>query len=199
MLTYQEPIQKSVRLVPQPPFEPVTIREAKKRIELAADFADHDGDIEEMIRAARDQVEHDTGIICATGTFTKKLSLWPADGWLELDVRPVTSITSIVYNDSAGASQTWVSSSYSLSTSTVTPAIFLAYNTSGPSSRGYYHDITITFVAGYLTQATVNPQVKKAVLLDIARQFADREGMEKGDFTRAYEMTIRRLQRSTYP
>jgi uncharacterized phiE125 gp8 family phage protein len=190
-----------------PTFEPVSLDDLKKHVELPLNYTQHDSMLRDLITVAREMVEHDTGIVGATGTFTWKLTEWPCDDWIELPIRPVSSVTSIQYRDTGGTLQTWSSAEYTLDNNRTQPIVFLNYSYWFPTSRGHLNDITLTLVAGYATQAAIPRLFKQAVLLAAAREFADREGKEGWtndprsiqSGTRAYEMLIRRLQRATYP
>lgn len=199
MSTTSTPILKAVRSG-SPSFEPLTRDEAKKHLELPADYTYHDVYLDDLIVLAREMVEHDTGLAVASGTWIMKATEWPCGDWLLLPVRPVTTITSIQYIDSGGSTQTWASSNYTLSTYSVSPAVFLAYGSSWPSHRGHYQDITVTFVAGYAAATSMPMLVRHACRLALARAFADREGSTFDESqSRAYELLVRRVQRSTYP
>lgn len=181
----------------------MTLAEAKKNIELPEDYAYHDDQLHQEIQFAREQVEHDTGIIAGQSTFVIKRAAWPADGWIEFSIRPVTLVV-VTYVDTNGATQTWSSANWTLSTTTLAPTIFLGYNQSWPTHRGWNQDITLTLTAGYALASSVPEMFKRAVLMEVARRMADREGMERGEqdtaaYVRSYEMLIRRLQRSSYP
>jgi uncharacterized phiE125 gp8 family phage protein len=195
------PIQKPIRSTePTPLQEPVTLAEAKKQCEIAADVSYHDEHIQRLVTAAREQVEHDTGLVCYTGTFTWKLTQFPCGDYFELPgVRPVTSITSITYVDTAGATQTWSSSNYALETASVTPYVRLAYGQSWPTLRGDTNGVTVVMVAGYATVLTIPQRVKQAVLLQLHTQWLltheqDAKGQQDG-----YERLIAALTRSSYP
>ena len=182
-----------------PTFEPLTIAEAKKHLELAEDDASHDGHLRQLIALAREVVEHDTGIVCATGTYTLVLDDFPPADEIMLPVRPVSSVTSITYLDSAGSTQTMSSADYVLDNNHAIPRVRLAYLDSWPGSRGTPNAVTITFVAGYATQAAVSQTIKQACLLTMARAFQDREGFERTSSDRAYEMLTARHARASYP
>lgn len=186
-----------------PTFEPVTLDEAKKQVEVPLDDTYHDEHLTELISAAREQVEHDTGIVVATGSFTWKFAEWPSADWLVLPIRPVTA-AAISYVDLSGATQSFSGSNFVLASGAVSPAIMLAYGASWPTHRGHYQDITVTLTAGYSSALTVPKLVRQAVLIDVARRFEDRTGAERGEqdlaaYVRAYEMIIRRLSRHSYP
>lgn len=188
-----------------PTFEPITLDELKKAVELPQSYTYHDGHLNTLIQVAREMVEHDTGIVTATGTYTWKLDAFPAGSVIEFPVRPVSSITSIVTVQSDGSSSTWSSAEYSLDANRTQPSVVLGYNYSWPTVRGHLGDITITFVAGYASREAIPRMIRQAVILAAAREFADREGQSEAiaaQFTlaaRSYEMLITRLCRSTYP
>ena len=190
--------RKAIR-VGAPAFEPVTLAEAKKHIELADDDNAHDAHLLRLITAAREQVEHDCGVVLATGSFTLALDDFPGETEIYLPVRPVTSITSIVYTLENGSTATMSASDYLLDNNEPEPEITLAYLADWPTARGEPNSVTITFVAGYATQAAVPQAYKQMMLVDIARRFQDREGLEKIDESMAYERMVRRYQRVSYP
>lgn len=199
------PITRPVRSTePTDQQEPINLEEAKKQCGISQSVDYHDTAIRRLISAAREQVEHDTGLVCYTGTYTWKQTTFPCADWLELpDIRPVTSITSITYIDGDGASQTWGSSNYSLHTSGVNQYLSLSYNSTWPSLRGDPNGITITMVAGYSNVLTVPKRVKQACLYLVNHWFANTDTVSVGTISSAIEMTyealIRGLQRGTYP
>jgi uncharacterized phiE125 gp8 family phage protein len=190
--------RKAIRSA-SPTFEPVTLAEAKKHLELADDDNAHDAHVLRLIVAAREQVEHDCGVVLATGTFTLTLDDFPGDTEIYLPVRPVSSITSIVYTLENGSTGTMSASEYLLDNNEAEPEITLAYLADWPTARGEPNSVTITFVAGYATPQAIPQSFKQMLLVDIARRFQDREGLEKIDESQAYERMIRRYQRVSYP
>lgn len=197
-----EPITIPTRAA-EPTWEPVGLAEVKQQVALPLSYTAHDQLLSGLIRQSREKVEHDSGIVCATGSFVWKRATWPAGTCLSIPLRPVSAITSITYVDSSGATQTWSSANYSLDANRPKPVVLLGYGQAWPTHRGYENDITITFVAGYSTATAIPQLVKQAVLLDVSREFNDRTGEGDADphggYARAYEMLIRRLQRSNYP
>lgn len=198
MTTACYPITKAVRTT-EPTFvqEPLDTAAARSQCNLTHDPPE----LLEWIVAARRQVERDAALVCYTGTFTSKRDQF---GWLDRfelpDIRPITSITSITYLDTAGATQTLDASSYVLSTSAIMPYVRLAYGESWPSVRGDGDGITVTFVAGHASVAVIPAEVKTAVKLALhvmflqqSEQFAEAERQQK-----AYERQIALIRRETY-
>ena len=179
----------------EPTWEPVTLGEAKKQCEVAQDNGNHNEHLTRLIKEARETVEYDTGLAIGTRTFTYKLTEWPAQ-FLEIPLRPVTSITSIAYLDVDGASQTWSAANYVLETATVVQLVRRAYNVDWPSLRGDINGITVTLVAGYATALAVPETVKLAVLIMVRLLWQEllNPSEEAG-----YQRVLLRLLRSTYP
>lgn len=180
-----------------PTFEPVTLEEAKLHLRVTDVIEDEK--IENLVSFARELVEADTGIAIGSSTWTYKLDDWPAGNAIELPIRPIQSVTSITYIDTAGASQTWSSSNYTLDTGRVTPAIFLTYLAEWPTIRVIENAITITVTAGYSAASAVPEMLKQLVLLAMSREWMDREGMTPRTEAMGYERLLLRVMRSTYP
>lgn len=78
---------------------------------------------------------------------------------------PVQSVTSIVYRDSAGDSQTLASSGYTVDITSEPARIVAAYGASWPTVRSQYPGaIAITYVAGYGASGASVPDEIKARL-----------------------------------
>lgn len=183
-----------------PTFEPVTLQEAKKQVELPDAITHHDSHLLSLIVLAREAVEQETGIVACTGTFTYRFTEFPRDDFFTFpDVRPLTAVSSITYIDTGGSTATWSSSYYSLDTNGVRPFVKLAYGSSWPTIRGDVNGITVTFVAGYASAATIPQLFKQACLLRIARDFAEREGQGTKPFEDGYQRVLNLLMRSSYP
>lgn len=183
-----------------PTFEPVTLNEAKKQCEIALAIGAHDEHLTRLIQAAREVVEHDTGLAICTGAYTWKFTNWPCTDYFEIPgVRPVTAVSSIVYVDTSGTSTTWTASEYVLETSTVTPIVRLAYGESWPSLRGDLNGVTVTLTAGYATPLVVPQVVKQAVLLALHIAWLEHSEVDPSRQQEGYERVIARIMRSTYP
>jgi uncharacterized phiE125 gp8 family phage protein len=185
-----------------PTFEPLELKEAKYQCGIAQDGSYDDEWLRDNITAARQQVEEDTGLAICTRTFTQKFTDWPSDEGLEIHLRPVTAISSIVYLDTSGASTTLSSSIYVAPDSTmVTPLIRLAYSQNWPALRGDINGITVTFVAGYASAVVIPKRVKEAVKLALhVMWLRHMENNAEADRQQAgYERQIAKITRSSYP
>lgn len=185
--------------------EPVTKEELKLQLSLPNDAGNWDSFLIDAIAQARQQFEYDTGIVCCTSTWVEKLDEWPAN-YIVLHRRPVQSVSSITYLDTAGSSQTWASSNYTLDANRTEPTIFKTYDGSYPALRSIENAVTITYLAGYGVASAVPKLVKQAILLAAAHAFVQRTPFEHGTFNPvgpggldAYEVLVNRFVRSSYP
>ena len=81
-----------------PAAEPVSLTEAKKHLEIASSDRTHDTQISALIEACRRKWENDTQQFLISRTMRVKL---PYLCELQFPHRPVASVTSIQYYDSA--------------------------------------------------------------------------------------------------
>ncbi len=194
---------KPVRTV-APVAEPITVAEMRQHCQLADSYTYHDSEFAALIQAAREQWEADTGCVCLQSTWAVKLdNWWSSDDGLQLSHRPVQSISSISYLDTAGASQTWSSSNYTLDLYRVSPTVWYAYNVTTPSLYSVPSNVTVTYVAGYATAAEVPASWKHAIKLLAGHWFSNRDpvvlGTTASEVPHTYERLVQSNMRSTYP
>lgn len=184
-----------------PSAEPVSLAEARDQCEIAANVTAHDTKLTRYIAAAREQVESDTAYVCLSQTYTVSLHAFPAedDMSIYLPVRPVQSISSITYYDTNNDQQVLSTSVYGLDQSR--RRVFLKYDQEWPSIAEQWNGIVITLVAGYgSSEVNVPRLIKQAILLQVMLSFYDRGELMNRDYYRsAYEATIRKILRTSYP
>lgn len=155
--------------------EPVTVEEVKRRIRV--DFSDDDTDLGLMIAAARDHAEK----YCNT-RFASQIVEMKCDSFCDfarLPEAPVSSVASISYVDTDGATQTLATSVYELRADGLEAAIVLAYGKQWPAIQPKSR-ITVTAVVGYDEAPAA---VKHAILLFIADAYEVRENAKIEDWT----------------
>lgn len=187
------PVVKPLRTV-GPTFESVALSEAKWQVSVDESDSTHDAALLRLIEQARELVESDTGMILGLSTFS--LSLPHFYESIVLPVRPVVAVSGITYLDAAGDSQTLSTDIYELDNGKSQPVILRKYLATWPATRGDTNAVTITFTAGHATAGEIPATLKSMVLLDVARNFLDREGAMK--FDGAYESLNRRHMRPSY-
>lgn len=193
------PARRAVRST-NPTSEPVSLTDAKKQVEVAG--SDHDDHLALLIEAARLQWERDTQRVLIEHTWVLKM-----DGFREFKFseRPVASITSVSYYDTANASQTLATSIYQLDDAE--NAFRLKVDQVFPATYSRFDAVTVTYVAGEHSDSSTVPALdKQAMLLLIANYFdpnrEDVYGVNMGDALgriSAYERLVRLNTRSTYP
>jgi uncharacterized phiE125 gp8 family phage protein len=158
------------------PTEVVTIGQA--RIQARTEAGDgHDDELTALITASRGIVQKVTGLLIGSQTVVVKCDSF--EDMCRLPIAPVTSVTSIVYLDTDGATQTLATSVYELRAESLDPAIVLKFNQSWPSIQSGSR-ITLTAVAG---SATPDAPLVHAMLLKIAELFGTHETVDVGGMT----------------
>ena len=155
--------------------EPVTLEEAKAH--LRVDGTSEDDLITTLITAARGHVESRTGTRLYTQTVTLRTDDW--EDLRHLPVAPASSITSITYTDTDGASQTLATSVYEARLWALEPSLVLKYNQTWPTIR-VGSEIVIVAVVGYGVAGAQPPEVIHALKLVLADVYAFRETAQVG-------------------
>lgn len=182
-------------VVTGPTFEPVTLAQARKQVELAESERAHDEHLTLLIQSAREQLETDADIVL--GQKTVKVYDEDFDNPIRLQLKPVQSISSIKYYDTLNNQQTLPTTYYDFNQPH--RRIELKYNQSWPATVGIRYDaVEITYVAGYSSQALIPALAKQACLLLIGNWFEGRDMLKESD-AKTYDRIVTRLMRSTYP
>lgn len=171
----------------QPTAEPITVQEVKTFLNLTAN--DHDALIEMLIKATREWSEKTTGRAMLSQTVKQYWDEWPTDTWggtWELGVNPVSSVTSIQYIDTNGATQTWAASNYTADTKSRIARIVPTDTAEYPDLDDAPNAVIVTYVAGVSTVASVPATVKTAMLQKIAFLYENREDIKINGVGSAY-------------
>lgn len=158
----------SLQIITGPSAEPVTLTEVKERLGLTS-TAD-DTRINQDITAARVQGERMTRKSLANKTYLATFNRFPRPGCaFFLPLPPLVSVTSIVYLDNTGQSQTWDPAEYLVrpkqSPGLVQEALGSVYPIAGP----IFGAVEVTFVAGYGAEGgPVIPEDLKRGVMDLA-------------------------------
>jgi uncharacterized phiE125 gp8 family phage protein len=154
--------------------EPVTLAEAKAQCRMADDDSE-DTFITSLIAPARAYVEKCStyGLVAGTRVFT----FTSFGDYLEIYLRPITSLTSVAYVDEDGADQTYTP----LAPLGAYPfRIFPAVNDEFPTILAG-STITVTLAAGALADTSQEYLIaKRAMLLLIGHWFEFREAAQAG-------------------
>lgn len=181
----------------QPTWEPVDVDSLRTHSRI--DFPDEDDVLRDYLRAARRQVEVDTQRALCTQTLAIKMDGFPCDQ-IEMRVCPVQSVTSVVYLDGTGASQTLSSSVYVVDIYSEPATITLAYGQVWPMTYDQTNAVTVTFVAGYGSAAQVEPMACQAIRMLAGHWAQNREavGASMSETPLGYSELIERLRWAGY-
>lgn len=177
---------RTMELTAAPGKRPLTIEEGKSHLNVTLD--DDDDLIESYIDAAVSVVEAFTRRKLVDQTWKMHIrDGFDTDsrGRIEIPFAPLSSLSSIKYLDSAGASQTWASTNYDVVTPVgphAMPAyVELAFGKSFPSVRGAWNSVTIEYIAGYGDNSDDVPAaIRSAIRLLLATYYENRESVIVG-------------------
>ena len=161
------------RLITAPISEPVSLSEVKTHLRLTTDTTE-DTLITSLIERARLYWENRTGRALASQTREAHRSRWPAGDYFEIPDPPLSSVTSLIYVDSAGTETTMTATTdYLVDADSDVGRIVLPYGTNWPSFISYpIRPIRVRYVCGY----TDTPEpIKHAMLLTIGNWYENRE------------------------
>ena len=118
---------------------------------------------------------------------------WPGS-IIELPKRPLQSVTSVKYTDSAGDQQTVDSSLYTVDTDATPGRIILNHNETWPSNRGHFNDIEIIFVCGFGDEGSDVPDtLKHAIKMMVSHWNENREAIIVGTITAVTPFAVKDL------
>jgi uncharacterized phiE125 gp8 family phage protein len=195
-------LRRAVRTV-APSGLPLLLSEAKAQIQLPQGVTQSDELVTSCIYSAWEQWEADTHVVLLTSTWAETWDCWPE--LIELSNRPVASISSVGYVDSAGASQTLSSANYTFDAYRLKPAIFWKPNVTLPTldtTTTAVNQVTVTYVAGYGAAKDVPYLVKQALKVLVSRFYHERTDGDLKDrelHQQAYERIRAKYERSSYP
>lgn len=161
----------------QPAAEPVSLAEVKLALRL--DGAELDGDLVMQIQSAREQAEHETGLLLMPQTVRLDLVDWPAE--LIIERAPVQSIASVSYWDGS-AWQVLDADGYTLYPS---GTMWRVDPVSGWPSLGQGRGprVRVLFEAGYANAAAVPATVKRFIIAQVAAWIRTPEAFSEAKLT----------------
>lgn len=170
--------------------EPVSLTEA--RLHLRVDANEDSVLIESLIKAATNQAQIFTHRQFINATWKLILDGFPTE--IVVPRPPLSSVTSIQYVDTAGATQTLATAGYQVDTDTEPGRIREAYGQQWPSTRDEMGAVTVTYVAGYGATATSVPEdIKAAIKLLVAHWYENREPVVVGSTAVLLPLTVEAL------
>ena len=188
-------VRHAYQLFTAPSVEPVSLQDLKSYCRI--DGGDEDGWVDSIaVPAARKRVEADCDRSLLTQVWKLYLDEFPE--CIDLRKCPVQSVSSITYPDPGdGSTLTLSSSDYRVDAVSEPARVTPAFGTYWPAIRCQTNAVCVTFTAGYGAEAgDVDETARQAVLMAVARAYADREGNWKdaADYEQTYMRLIDRLR-----
>lgn len=148
-----------------------------------------------LILVATQCIEHETRRALINRSFTLQLEGFPAGGEIILPRSPLSTVSSVTYTDSAGATQTLSASDYNTYSVNGVGRVVLKSTASWPTTQGTGAlDVSVNFTAGYgATSASVPVALKQAVLLWATHWYDNRTSVNVGNLVTELPMTVQRL------
>ena len=156
----------TLKLITDATVEPVTLAEAKLQLRLETDITTEDARVTRLIQAAREDCEHRLGRVLCTQTWEQVIDAFPP-AEIDLGKPPIAGITSVIYIDEAGDSQTMDSALYSLDADTSHGWLLPAIDTSWPATLDTANAVRVRFTTGVATAALVPAAVRDWILLRV--------------------------------
>ena len=156
----------TLKLITDAATEPVSLAEAKLQLRIETDITTEDARVTRLIQAAREECEHKVGRGLLLPTWERVIDAFPA-AEIELGKPPVAAITSVIYIDENGDSQTMDSSLYSLDADTSHGWLLPAIDTEWPATLDTANAVRIRFTVGVATASLVPAAIKEWILLRI--------------------------------
>lgn len=166
-----------------PPASPVDtlMPLADLRSHLGIDHTESDGDLTRFLRTAVAMIDGPRGIGWALLTQTWRLTLDGFPPCVRLPGAPVKSIVAVRWVGADGIEAELTPADYRLDGGSTPARLVPAYGSTWPATRAEIGCVTIDYVLGEATGATVDPRLLDFVCLVVAERDRFREAVAKND------------------
>lgn len=153
---------------------PVSVSELKAHCRIDADETEEDALLAGYLAAATGWAEMYNGRKFLSQSCVDTLDAF--GGTIQPRFAPLVSVESIVYLDSNGDEQTLDAAAYRVAIGSTVGRITPAFGTSWPGTQAVTGAVTVTYTAGYGTEATDVPAIyRHAILMIAASLYENRE------------------------
>ena len=140
------------------------------------------GQLTGHVAAAQAWVERVTARKLVSQTWKLFMDSFPCGDRIELPFGQLSSVTHVKYTDTAGATNTFSSDYWEVSSSREPGILALSYGCSWPSTTLRVLDpVEVQFVCGWTTAADVPADIRAAILLLATHFYENRSAVEIGD------------------
>lgn len=162
------------RISTAPTSEPWDLSEFKSHERI--DGNDEDSTLTRMLTKARAMVEDLSGVQLMSATWVQYRDKFPCAGEPILLYRPpVSSVTSIVYEDTASASTTWAAANYEVDIRSGPARVCPIYTVAWPATEPGLNKVVTTFVTGQTVATAVSMHAFSAIEALAGFWFKNRE------------------------
>lgn len=180
----------ALKLVTAPTVEPVSRTEAK--LHCRVDITDDDALIDTLITAAREYCEVETDRSFINTTWDLVFDSFPDTIYIPRS--PLSSVTSITYLDTAGASTTLSSTLYTTDSKGEPGRIVPAYGETWPATYAIVNAVTVRVVIGYGSASTSVPSsIIAAIKLLVGHWYQNRQAVVTGTIASDVPMAVESL------
>ena len=169
-------INRNLSEVTAPSVEPIALSEAKAFLRI--DHSTQDTLIAELIKAARQRVENDTGRSLINTTWDLWFDAFPAERAITVARLPLVSVTHVKSYDDDDTEATFASSSYLVDV--IQGRVALNDNKDWPDDLRQFNSGVIRFVAGFGTAATDVPQPLRLACYQLLTNFYEHADVVQG-------------------
>lgn len=162
-------------LITAPVEEPVSLAEAKARLQVTID--DMDTDIDALIRESRGAAESEVGRAFLAQTWAMTLDGFPCGRSIDLPRPPLASVAWVKYYDADGVQQTLDAASYYVATGSEPGRLVLKAGRAWPVAElGRPESVEVRFTAGVSSRSLLSPLVVAAVKLIMSARWENPTG-----------------------
>jgi len=169
-------IKRNLSEVTAPSVEPIALSEAKAFLRI--DHSSQDTLISELITAARQRVENDTGRSLINTTWDLWFDAFPTARAITVARLPLVSITHVKSYDDDDTEATFASSEYLVDT--VQGRVALNDSKDWPDDLRQFNSGVIRFVAGFGTASTDVPQPLRLACYQLLTNFYEHADVVQG-------------------
>ena len=180
------PLKRTV----DPEVLPVSLPEVRQHTRVTNH--DDDAHLKTLMESATRHIELLSRKQLITQTWRVTGCNWPGS-IIELPKRPLVSVTTVKYHDTAGNQQTVDSGLYTVDTDATPGRIVLNHGESWPTNRGHTNDIEITFVCGFGDASDVPDTLRHAIKMMVGHWNENREAVMVGVVAANTPMAVKDL------
>jgi len=176
---------------------PISLEAVKTHLRIELDESGYDADLTDLIRVAAEWIEAETHLTLVSTQLRATWDCFVADV-IKLPMWPISTVDSVTYIDTAGASQTLSTSLYRTSLVQCPATIQPAISTDWPETLvDGINTVSVNVTAGYGVAAVQPHLVRHLLKLLVGHWFKNREAVLVGSISKEIELAVESLKNLT--